>query len=50
MPLGFLTGLLGVNVGGLPGAKSDWGFLVFSVILLAILAVQVRRFKRNKRL
>lgn len=26
LPLGFLTGLFGVNVGGMPGVESPWGF------------------------
>lgn len=34
LPLGFLTGLLGVNVGGIPGAES--GFAFWLVILMCI--------------
>ncbi|MBF0248215.1 MAG: zinc transporter ZntB, partial [Alphaproteobacteria bacterium] len=26
LPLGFLTGLLGINVGGMPGADASWAF------------------------
>ena len=26
LPLGLLTGLLGINVGGIPGDKNDWAF------------------------
>ncbi|WP_339949787.1 CorA family divalent cation transporter [uncultured Albimonas sp.] len=37
LPLGFLTGLLGVNLGGLPGADSPWGFAAF-VGMLALVA------------
>ncbi|GHB25368.1 zinc transporter ZntB [Salinicola rhizosphaerae] len=29
LPLSFLTGLLGINVGGIPGADSPYGFLIF---------------------
>jgi len=29
LPLGFLTGLFGINVGGIPGAASPWGFALF---------------------
>jgi len=29
LPLGFLTGLFGINVGGIPGAASPWGFAAF---------------------
>ncbi len=28
MPLGFLTGLLGINVGGIPWAQNPYGFLI----------------------
>lgn len=29
LPLGFLTGLFGINVGGIPGSASQWGFAAF---------------------
>jgi zinc transporter len=35
LPLGFLTGLLGMNVGGLPGTDSPIGFLV-AVVCMAL--------------
>ena len=28
LPLGFLTGLLGINVGGIPGAENAYLFFV----------------------
>lgn len=31
LPLGFLTGLLGINVGGIPGANSPYGFLLICI-------------------
>ena len=34
LPLSFLTGLLGINVGGIPGADSPYGFSVFITITL----------------
>jgi zinc transporter len=37
LPLSFLTGLLGMNVGGLPGLEDPRGFMV-SVVLMAIAA------------
>ena len=37
LPLGFITGLFGVNVGGMPGVQSDWAF----AILCAAMAIQV---------
>jgi zinc transporter len=41
LPLGFLTGLLGINVGGIPGAGDPHAFWVFSAILIGILCIQV---------
>lgn len=42
LPLGFLTGLLGINVGGIPGADSPYGFLAIclgiSVFVIAMIA------------
>ena len=36
LPLSFFTGLLGVNLGGIPGNTSPWGFVGFCLLLLAI--------------
>lgn len=36
LPLGFLTGLLGINVGGIPGAENPIAFWVFCSVLIAI--------------
>lgn len=36
LPLAFLTGLLGVNLGGIPGANSELGFGIFALGLAAI--------------
>lgn len=48
LPLGFLTGLLGINVGGIPGSDNDSAFAVFVVMLVAIVAVQVVVFRKLK--
>ena len=48
LPLGFLTGLLGINVGGIPGSEYNGAFLVFCLILVAIVIIQIWIFKRNK--
>lgn len=48
LPLGFLTGLLGINVGGIPLAESAWGFPVICAILAAIVGAQVLLFRRLK--
>lgn len=47
LPLGFLTGLLGVNVGGIPGADSPYGFAVFGLILVVLVALQLWYFIRR---
>lgn len=36
LPLGFLTGLLGVNVGGIPGADNNYAFLVLCIIMVLV--------------
>ncbi len=48
LPLGFLTGLLGINVGGIPGAENKDAFLVFCFILCVIVSVQIWFFKKFK--
>lgn len=46
LPLGLLTGLLGVNVGGIPGADNPWAFAILCAILVGIGAGQIWIFKR----
>jgi zinc transporter len=46
LPLGFLTGLLGINVGGIPGAENPWGFAAVCVLLATLVAAQVLLFRR----
>jgi len=36
LPLGFLTGLFGMNVGGLPWTDWDYGFLALSAVMAVI--------------
>jgi zinc transporter len=48
LPLGFLTGLLGINLGGIPGADSKLGFVVFVAILVIVVLFQVWFFKKKK--
>ncbi|SDZ53562.1 zinc transporter [Jannaschia faecimaris] len=50
LPLGFLTGLLGVNVGGIPGSDSPLGFAIFCVILTGVFVVQVLVLRSLRRL
>ena len=48
LPLGFLTGLFGINIGGMPGVNSDEAFAFFSLILAIIIIAQVVLFKHFK--
>jgi zinc transporter len=46
LPMSFLTGLLGINVGGIPGSDNPYGF-VFACALMIVVAVgQMWLFKR----
>ena len=45
LPLGFLTGLLGINVGGIPGAENPDAFMIFIGLLSATVILQVFLFK-----
>ena len=48
LPLGFLTGLLGINVGGIPGAESKMGFMLFVLLLVGVVGAQIAYFKKKK--
>ncbi len=48
MPLSFITGLLGMNVGGMPWAQEKMGFIYICAIMLGLLIVEVIIFKRLK--
>jgi len=48
LPLGFLTGLFGINVGGIPGSESSWGFVGFCLVTGAVAAGIILIFKRNR--
>jgi zinc transporter len=48
LPLGFLTGLLGVNVGGIPGTDSPYAFTAF-VIFLLVLTGSIGVYFKNKK-
>lgn len=47
LPLGFVTSLLGVNVGGVPGASTSWGFWALCLLFAALVGLQLRYFKRK---
>lgn len=46
LPLGFLTGLLGINVGGIPGAENPYAFTIFGGMLVFIVFMQIMIFKK----
>lgn len=48
LPLGFLTGLLGINVGGIPGAENPIAFYWFVGFLAIIVAIIFGLFKRHR--
>ena len=48
LPLTFLTGLLGINIGGIPGANNDNAFYIFSIILVMVTSAQFLLFKKKK--
>lgn len=48
LPLGFITGLLGINVGGVPGVDSPWGFWVVCGILVIIVVFEAIFLRRHK--
>jgi zinc transporter len=46
LPLSFLTGLLGINVGGIPGAALPYGFMLVCVLMGALTFAQWWLFRR----
>ena len=46
LPLGLLTGLLGINVGGMPGVDSPYAFSIVCGLLVAVAAIQFWLFKK----
>ena len=46
LPLGFLTGLFGINVGGMPGTEASYGFWAVTIasVILGIVLFLVFRF------
>ncbi|MDR0218989.1 MAG: zinc transporter ZntB [Enterobacteriaceae bacterium] len=48
LPSTFLTGLFGVNLGGIPGNEAKFGFGLFSMLLSLLIAAFVWWLKRSK--
>lgn len=48
LPLGFLTGLMGINIGGMPGVENSQAFWLFSGVLTLLIVAEVLYFRYNK--
>lgn len=48
LPLSFITGLLGINVAGIPGANDHYGFLFVCLFLLVLGLGMLWAFKKRK--
>lgn len=48
LPLAFITGLLGINIGGMPGVDNDSAFWIFCLALVVIAMLEVALFKKLK--
>jgi zinc transporter len=48
LPLGLLTGLLGINVGGIPGAETKWAFGAVALLLVGIAVALIGWFRHIK--
>ncbi|NOR69541.1 MAG: zinc transporter ZntB [Methylomarinum sp.] len=48
LPLSFLTGLMGINIGGMPGVEADMAFWMFSLFCIILVLFQVFIFKKFK--
>ncbi|MGQ7246600.1 zinc transporter ZntB [Halomonas sp. V046] len=46
LPISFLTGLLGVNIGGMPGVDSPMAFAAFCGIMVVLVTVEMWLLKR----
>ncbi|KPD24661.1 MULTISPECIES: CorA family divalent cation transporter [Idiomarina] len=46
LPLSFLTGVFGINIGGMPGVESEDAFLIFCVALVVIAVVEFLLLRR----
>lgn len=48
LPLGLVTGLLGINVGGVPGADTPWAFAAVTALLVTIGGFQLLLYRLFK--
>ena len=48
LPLGLVTGLLGINVAGMPGMDTSWAFWAVCLLLVALFLFELWLFRRMK--
>ena len=48
LPLGLVTGLLGVNVGGIPGTETAWAFALLCSLTLAVVLFELWFLKKKQ--
>lgn len=48
LPLSFLTGLMGMNVAGLPGMENEWAFWILVVLMLSISGAILFMFRMKR--
>jgi zinc transporter len=48
LPLGLITGLLGINVGGMPGADDSSAFWIVCAMLVVLAGLQMWLFKKRR--
>lgn len=48
LPLGFLTGLFGINIGGMPGVENSEAFYIFAFSLFCLVFIQIILFRLFK--
>jgi zinc transporter len=48
LPLTFITGLMGINIGGMPGVDRVEAFWIFTILCIIIAALQIIIFKKFK--
>lgn len=48
LPASFLTGLLGVNIGGIPGTSSPFAFSIFCILLIALFLLELWLLRRMR--
>ena len=48
LPLGLVTGLLGINVSGMPGVETPWAFWAVCGLLVVLLGFEIWLFRRMR--